>query len=111
MNQLTATALGFVLASLVAATAIGLGIATTLDAGSVWDALTWVGIAFVFTFGVSAVVALPIFVALNRCNMVKWWTACLGGAICGATSLALFPSVSAEVVLVGAGSGVVFWSV
>ena len=81
------TALAFVIAPLVPAfTMAALG-STATDLGAL---PMWTLFLYVWSFGLTIVIALPLYLLLHRFGFVRWWSAALVGFLVGELAVVLF---------------------
>jgi hypothetical protein len=113
--MVTRTAIGFLVAPLVVP--IGMLLTSGLQSESVselaLEALVsiavWYGYSLLFTF----VIALPLYLLLNRLDFVHWWVSASAGLLVGGIGAASLNGQTtwfyARLVVLGGVSGLVFW--
>lgn len=118
MKEGTAIFIGFAIASTFPALLFGLTTPLTRDEPNLRTIISLFPIGYFFSALATSVFAVPLFFAARRFNLVRWWTAIVGGFVIGAgISVALqWPNWSGPLDLItniygatGAVSGLVFW--
>lgn len=117
MNQVSATVVSILAASAVSAGcfAIAFPLSGSRDLESVAGTFA---VAFFFTTCAAAIIGFPLFLALNRLGLVRWWSATLCGALVGIAavvvvrfSVQLEASTFSMFAVLGGMAGLVFWAV
>jgi hypothetical protein len=115
MKQTTAALLGFLAAPILPA--IYLAIVYPLSGNR--DVISISGsflLFYNFSAVATAIFGVPSYFALKRYSLVAWWSAAACGGLAGALSIAFWTSgfeasIQLRFTLLGAASGLLFWSI
>lgn len=114
MRKITATATGFLIAPLVPATVIALGMPITGDSLDIVNRVVMIPFFYGYSVAAAMLLGLPIFLLLLRFGLLRWWSTIAAGIMIGAVvAFILFSHLTVSSLLImvlhGGVSAFIFW--
>jgi hypothetical protein len=117
MKEVVSTAIGFLVAALPIAAFFALG-SPGLGGGTDADWVTLLGLTLLFygfSISFTVLIAGPLFLALRYANLVRWWSAAIGGLVVSGIVIQIISPTglmnrdTPVGLCIGALSGLLFW--